>query len=273
MSSEQDITGDGHCYNFKKEFQLRKFGLNHEDPSLFVKPQCFPKIVYIPWTIIWALFYLMNLGFEVYYDIEEGPTYLTKVTNIAYILQSAFVFTDCFVTIYVHVRRTDIKSGETNVMPWYIRVQWLLFNASNSFSVLISLIYYGFLNVEFNHGSVYIHLLNSVYTFLGILFSAKPVQLLHVYQPMVPALLYMSFSIIYHILGGHMIYPILDWGNKTARTSLYAVVFICVAVPLIHLTCYLLHRIRVFLHRKCTTKKADISQQSESNKAYDSSAL
>jgi hypothetical protein len=130
-----------------------------------------------------------------------------------------------------------------------------------------------FLLPEWHHGSVYIHLMNSVYTVLGLLFSAKPVQLLHVYQPMVPAIFYTCFSIIYHIFGGEMIYPILDWGNKLNRTILLAVVFICVAIPLIHLICYLLYSLRVFIQRKCSSRNKFTPNQPDTKKAYDSSAL
>lgn len=104
---------------------------------------------------------------------------------------------------------------------------------------------------EFSYGSIYGHLTNSIYTLLGLLFSAKPVQLLHVYQPMVPAFLYMIFSIIYHVCGGDPIYPILDWGEKPGQTALIAVITICVAIPLIHLVCYILYCVRLFFSSKC----------------------
>ncbi|XP_060583337.1 protein rolling stone-like [Ruditapes philippinarum] len=274
MSVEkEDDMGTSRCRSLREEFRLHKFGLSHEHPTLFIRPQWFPPKFYIPWTIVWALFYLINLGFEVYYDIEMGATYFTRVTNHAYLLQSLFVLTDCFVTIYVHARRQDIRDGETNGLTWYIRMQWVLFNISNGYSILVSMIYYGFLEVEWHHGSVYIHLMNSVYTVLGLLFSAKPVQLLHVYQPMVPAIFYTCFSIIYHIFGGEMIYPILDWGNKRNRTILLAVVFICVAIPIIHLICYLLYSLRVFIQRKCASRNKFTPNQPDTKKAYDSSAL
>lgn len=119
---------------------------------------------------------------------------------------------------------------------------------------------------EFSYGSIYGHLTNSIYTFLGLLFSAKPVQLLHVYQPMVPAFLYMVFSIIYHVCGGDPIYPILDWGEKPGQTALIAIITIGVAIPLIHLVCYILYRVRLFFSSKCNdTDDKDLQQDESTN--------
>ncbi|XP_045198221.2 protein rolling stone-like, partial [Mercenaria mercenaria] len=194
----------------KEEFQLRKFGFGHDYPSLFVIPQCFSANLYIPWAVFWALFYTTHLALEVYYYPDLGAKYFIYVTNISYLMQSAFVFTDLFVTIYVNVKRKDIRNGDSTGLTWYVKLQWLLFNVTNSFSLLASIVYYTLLKVEFTYSSIYTHL-SSVYTILGLLFSAKPVQLLHFYQPMIPAVVYVVFSIIYHNSGGERIYPILDW--------------------------------------------------------------
>ena len=61
------------------------------------------------------------------------------------------------------------------------------------------------------------HIVNSVYVVIELVVSAVPVRILHFYQPLLYLTLYLTFNVIYFILGGqtpegtHYIYPVLDW--------------------------------------------------------------
>lgn len=73
--------------------------------------QCVPPKFYLAWVAFWALFYICNLSLEVYYNVDEGAKYFIYLTRWSYLWQSAVVFLDFIVTVYVHLRRKDILNG------------------------------------------------------------------------------------------------------------------------------------------------------------------
>lgn len=77
--------------------------------------------MYIFWTVFWALFYTVNLCFEIYYNSDSsvaghGGNYFIYLTNMQYLMQSTYVFIDCIVTIYVFTKRTDIRDGNNIII-------------------------------------------------------------------------------------------------------------------------------------------------------------
>lgn len=103
---------------------------------------------------------------------------------------------------------------------------------------------------DFNHSSINKHLLNTVYTLLHLVFCAKPVQILHFYQPMIFGLLYLLFSIIYHVLGNDPIYTVLDW-SEVGKASLLSCLALLLGIPLMHLVCFSLYTLRRYISWKC----------------------
>lgn len=107
-----------------------------------------------------------------------------------------------------------------------------------------------FLFSEFTHRSVNTHLLNSVYTLLTFIFCAKPVNLFHFYQPVVYAICYSLFSVIWHYTGNDPVYDILDWDQPgpTVRTVLIVTL---VGGPLLHVLVFALYTFRKWLSEQC----------------------
>lgn len=241
------------CSEIREEFRKQKFGLHHEDPSLFIKPQCLKPKFHLIWVTFWLLFYAVMLGLDVHYAVDTGGGYFIFLTNWSYLLQAVYVVLDFAVTIHVYIHRKDIREGSATGTPVYIRTVWIFFNITNVASLLITLLYYIFLEPDFSHSSVNKHLLNSVYTLLNLSYSAKPVQILHVYQPVIFACVYVIFSLIYHALGNEPIYPILDW-NKPGSAALLTVLSVLVGVPVFHLVCFALYTLRLFVSLKCQCK-------------------
>ncbi|KAL4227113.1 hypothetical protein ACF0H5_015086 [Mactra antiquata] len=245
---------EGKCNELREEFRVSKLGLNHDDPSLFVKPQCLKPWMYIIWTSFWALFYLVTLSLEIFYNIDYGGKYFIYLTNLSYLLQSVNVYLDFTITIYVHWRCKDIRDGDTANTTWYIQVLWTVFNINNVVSIMVTLMYYALLDPNFNHSSINTHLLNSVYTLSTLLFCAKPLQILHFYQPIIFGFLYTVFSIIYHIAGGDPIYSVLDW-NKTGNTALFTCFLLFIGIPVLHIVMFALYTLRKFVSEKCVCYK------------------
>lgn len=102
----------------------------------------------------------------------------------------------------------------------------------------------------FNHGSINTHLLNSFYTILTFIFCAKPVQLLHFYQPMIYATCYTFFSVIYHVTGNEPVYTVLDWADPGPAARL-TVILIFIGIPFFHLVVFALFTFRKWLSEKC----------------------
>ena len=100
------------------------------------------------------------------------------------------------------------------------------------------------------HSSINTHLLNSVYVVSSLVFCAKPIRLLHFYQPLVYALMYIIFSVIYHVSGGGAIYSALDWSN-TGSAALMSALVLFIGVPVVHTFCFALFTLRVYISSKC----------------------
>ncbi|CAH0695397.1 unnamed protein product [Spodoptera exigua] len=110
-------------------------------------------------------------------------------------------------------------------LPWYVKIYWTLFNIATPLAFLITIFYWTVLyeagiEEELNHGlDVAVHGLNSLVMFLLLCSSAHPGRLLHIYQPLVFATIYMLFSVIYHAAGGTdqkgnaYIYPVVNWSE------------------------------------------------------------
>ncbi|XP_045166375.2 protein rolling stone-like isoform X2 [Mercenaria mercenaria] len=204
------------------------------------------------------LYYAAMLGLDIYYNYELGSEYFIYLTNWSYLLQAAHVFLDFGVTVFTHNKRRDIRDSLATGTPWYIKVLWVFFNVNNVISLLVTTVYYALLEPEFNHGSINKHLLNTIYTLFNLVFCAKPVQMLHFYQPMIFGFLYLLFSIIYHLLGYAPIYEVVDWSN-TGKTSLLVCVLIFVGIPLLHLVCFSIQTLRLFISWKWKCSGAKVS--------------
>ncbi|WAR25839.1 ROST-like protein [Mya arenaria] len=239
----------GGCKELREEFRVARLGLHHENPRDFVIPQCLGPRIYILWTVLWAVYYISTQALQVYYNSDAGAEYFIYLTNWSYFLQSMVVFLDCVVTIFVQWKRKDILDGDVKTTPWYVRTLWLLFNVSNACSLVVTVSYYALLEPEFGYGSIYTHLLNSVYTILTLLFCAKPVFILHVYQPIIYSVIYVLFSIIYHVTGNDPVYPVLDW-SKPGSTSITALLIVLVGVPVMHMVIFSLYTLRLFVCTK-----------------------
>ncbi|XP_069127659.1 protein rolling stone-like [Argopecten irradians] len=174
------------------------------------------------------------------------------LTNWAYLTLHIASTWDFVVTNVVQICQSNIKKGERDNMPWYLMVNWLLFNVQNSIGLLVTLVYYIVLDADATPSSINKHAMNSVFIFINFFLCAKPVRLLHFYQPIVFVALYGGFTLIYQFTTGYIIYPILDW-SVPWPTVLWALGLGLVGVPLAHLCFYGLYHLRTLVYsRRCS---------------------
>lgn len=136
-------------------------------------------------------------------------------------------------------------------MPWYLKLDWMLFELSSTIAVIITVAFYGLLSPSKAPTSIAKHGLNSVYVLLNIFVCAKPIRILHFIYPFIFGILYGLFSLIYQVAGGGAaIYPVLDW-HKPEKTMLYVFMLLFVGILVMHTVLFALHKLRIYIHDNC----------------------
>lgn len=109
-----------------------------------------------------------------------------------------------------------------------------------------------FLNTQSSQAK---HSVTAVVAILDLLLGGVPVRLLHVLYPILSALFYVIFTVIYYALGGHgpgwstAIYPVLAWHSPGDALMTFALEVLLVI--LLHCFVYMIYRLRLFLQKKC----------------------
>ena len=92
------------------------------------------------------------------------------------------------------------------------------------------------------------HAGNSIYVLLNLLLTATPTRLLHAIHPVLFGVAYTLFSALYQLAGGtnvhgeEYIYRLTDWGRPW-KVLLLSSLSNFLAIPLMHLLVFLLHRL------------------------------
>ncbi|XP_041974865.1 protein rolling stone-like [Aricia agestis] len=213
---------------FKQECKLLMLALEHPKPSDFYISVWQATRSPVPLLIWRALLFLTSIGIVItsvtFYAISSVSLgywfiYLTHWGLTLMILSTGFGFA---VSLRTYI------SGPLSVdysLPWYVKTFWVLHNMSVPVAFLITLFYWTILyeagvSEEMNLGlDVSIHGINSVVMFLLLSSSSHPSRLVHVLHPMLFALTYVAFSLIYYLAGGvdtagnRYVYPVLYWGS------------------------------------------------------------
>ncbi|KAL3852764.1 hypothetical protein ACJMK2_016380 [Sinanodonta woodiana] len=243
----------------RKEFRLNNFGLSHNSPNRFSTLECGPLLGHVIWLIPWIPYFWVTTVIDatlLEYRGWQGAKWLTLLSNWDYILLDITSAMDMLCAIVIACKRKDIVKGECSETPWYLKVLWIFYNVINTVAIFVTLLYWTLLPPKHDHSSINKHVVNSVFVILGICITAKPIRLYHVYQPMVFAVIYLVFSVIYQNAGGGVIYKPLDW-DTPGRTFGVAVGVVFVAVPIIHTFCFFLSKLRQLIGRNCCKRKTN----------------
>ena len=138
-------------------------------------------------------------------------------------------FTGAHTCIFILIFQNYLPDDNLNIaeetrLPWYMKIQWLLFNAALPNTILVTMIYWSVLLPTSDTSSVVqrgatdwfldiaVHGLNSVLMIVEHHLSDIPTRLLHVYQPVIYAVVYAIFSVVLWSQTGIVLYQfVLDW--------------------------------------------------------------
>lgn len=112
----------------------------------------------------------------------------------------------------------------TASIPWYMKVQWTLYNIALSNAILITIVYWSVLyprRVNFSTDilDISIHALNSVFMIVEHYLSSIPTRILHVYHSMLFGIAYLILTIILWSETGRVIYQYIMDMNRPATTA------------------------------------------------------
>ncbi|KAM3967879.1 protein rolling stone-like [Aphomia sociella] len=210
---------------FKEQFQWRNLGLEYSDPPAFYLSVWQTTRSAVPLMIFRGLLFLTSLGIAlssiIIYSINGifgyWFIYLTHWGLTSNVLATGFataVSARCYIYGPISTKYR---------IPWYMKTYWVLFNVATPVAFLITVFYWTVLyeagiEEELNHGlDIAVHGLNSIVMFLLLVSSSQPSLVVHVCQPLLFALSYFFFSLIYYLAGGvntkglPYVYPVLNW--------------------------------------------------------------
>ena len=125
------------------------------------------------------------------------------------------------------------------------KLYWMLFSIVHPISLIIIIIYWGFLNNGFpgNTLTVYIDIDQHAIAYGLLLFEYAftdiPIRILHFIYPFCFALLYLMFNMVYCTITGDIIYPMLDWKEDRKKAGVFVAVSV-VVTSFLHVMIFLL---------------------------------
>ena len=165
----------------------------------------------------------------------------------------------CRRTIVRHTRRFDspILSNDSGDIPWYMKLDWVLYNVAAVFAFTVSGIYWFALFPQKHRdqppsiSDIHVHAVNSVVILLEMLLNAIPIRYLHGVYSLVFGGLYAAFSLIYWAADhGNVLYPnVLDW-NKPLGTMIYVAGLGIVGIPILQFILFFSYRLKVHVYWK-----------------------
>nr|KAG5697084.1 hypothetical protein BaRGS_002000 [Batillaria attramentaria] len=216
---------------------------------------CNHRVLYGSWRVFWAVYHvtwvLLSWVLEPWalYTSSARAKWFVYLTNWMYLLLTIETVLEAVNFFCVHVLRDDIVKGKQCFMPWYLKLQWVLYNVVTTGSLMVTAWYWGAVykgSKEVGAVSVAFHAVNSVYVLLNLFITATPTRLLHFVHPVLFGMAYTLFSLVYQLSGGTnirgepFVYSVLDW-SKPGRTLFLSSCSNFFAIPVMHLFVFLLH--------------------------------
>ncbi|XP_035677000.1 uncharacterized protein LOC118416055 [Branchiostoma floridae] len=146
------------------------------------------------------------------------------------------------------------RQQNRNSLPWYIKLDWALYDISCTHALTISILYYSAMGGDTStNNSWLLHIMNSVIVVTDVLICGIPTRIAHVIYPLLYMVTYLLFVYWISSLDGFkkygQVYAFLDFAGKTKRTAYMIVAMIIFVVPAFHLVVYVLYRCRLALLR------------------------
>lgn len=153
------------------------------------------------------------------------------------------------------VSEINSATNDIRAIPWFSKLSWILGNVIQSFSIVVTVIYFAFIFPTLKNPGSYndlnLHAINTVFVFIDFCISARPVHVFHFYQPLIYGLTYIIFNVIYWSVDpvNNIIYNVLDW-NHPVFASVMCVVLAFVIIPLFQIIYFGLYRLKLKIYEK-----------------------
>lgn len=162
----------------------------------------------------------------------------------------------------LHSSEHQAATHHTHI-PWYLKLDWFLFNIASSAAILVTVVYFSALFPQRDLHSLSaedanLHMMNTVLIILELCISAIPVRLLHFIYMWLYGAIYIAFTAIYWAFDHSVVlYPkVLDW-NHPGQTALIVFGLAVVGVPILQLVIFVAYRFRLFIYdRMCESHGA-----------------
>ena len=222
-------------------------------------------IIYRWLLVLYFFIWLIIAGKE-----AGNPRYFIFLTNWAHISYNLYLLISALSTtakvVNVHcltkhkqsnrngVNTTKCCSTPINQLTWYQMIHWLFYTIGNESAIFVCFLYWCFIYRGGNITGVNAntHLVNGLLAFVDLWISGTPVNFLHCVYLMIFGAIYSTFSGIYFVLTGEVIYYVLDYReNAGGAVGLYlALIFLL--LPAIHSLIFAIYLCKQWaLNRRC----------------------
>ena len=274
----------------------RKFHLKLENPKVITQGSLATKDTVSIWYLIYKLcfgaYFLCSFGLylyvhgHLYNDIGLSMIYLTHWGHKLMVI--SFIFNTTLVVIRFIQENRTVTTGdhffERN--SFLIGLSWVMSLTAYNCAIVVTIVYWVALaDLEKDASTMLdefknydVHLMQTVITSLDVVASARPWRFCHVIYPLIYALTYTGFNVVYTIgFGGKnyegeaYIYSILDWSNAPTTAIIWVVGSLSLVIISQILLCVLSYtRDKVFEHfMKKYRKDVVIENVGMENMAYD----
>lgn len=151
-----------------------------------------------------------------------------------------------------------VPSVSRSDIPWYMKVNWVLFNIVAIGAPMVTVVYFVALYPQiYKDGGqigpedLNLHLMNSVLVLLEIIFAAYPVRIFHAFHVVIFGILYGIFSLIFWAVDhSNVLYPeVLNW-NYPLQTSLILLLLVFIAVPGLQILLFGIYRLKLAIYHR-----------------------
>lgn len=257
--------------SLKTELSVENFGLECNHVDLFYKSMWQKNEVstlYLLYRWLLALFFLGVSVSCITLQFSEGKFFI-YMTNWGYSLATVTMLISAVQTTLWHYDIQCVRTGVHDLegqkarMTLGMKIYWWMYNVSLLLAPMISTVYWIFLTGLVNRPnnfpaiSFITHALNTIFMLTDFMIVALPLRLLHVLHTILLAIVYVVFTLIYHVCGGTdefgnpYVYPILDWHNPRACLITFGgVLFMIICYWLLLLG---MHKLKQIFNRSFST--------------------
>jgi len=223
--------------------------------------KCLPPMAFLA---VRAILFFFWLG-VVIWRAAEGSLHIKYLTHWTLMFELFYLFFALLSTFMAVTGFHGIPDGKGKATPWFISVAWASQGTALVMSVLVFLLYWildysavcgtpaGCPVIDF--ANIAVHGLNALVMIIDATICRMPFHLAHIFMPMIYAVAYLTFNVIWQVSGNGYVYLVLDWQGDGSKAASIAGGVVVVVVPLFFVICWCLTRAR----GGCSTGRSGIA--------------